>query len=122
METKKCNACGEDKPLAEFTKKKKNKDGIDNKCQICLSEYNRAYYKKSPKGSTPRPPKKPLTPEQREKDRIYKKAYNKKYNEEHKERIAKREADFKRDNPNHAHFLSVDKKLKKKGFSWKLGS
>jgi hypothetical protein len=37
---KKCNKCGEEKPLGEFVKNKNSKDGLANKCKLCYKEYN----------------------------------------------------------------------------------
>ena len=37
---KPCTICGEEKPLSEFSKKKGNKDGHDNRCKACFAEYN----------------------------------------------------------------------------------
>jgi len=47
---KKCNKCGEQKPLSEFHKKKANKDGLQNACKICrIVENNYQYSKNKPK-------------------------------------------------------------------------
>ncbi len=38
---KKCNKCGETKPLAEFSKDKKSPDGLRYDCKVCVSEYGK---------------------------------------------------------------------------------
>lgn len=37
--TKVCSRCRRELPVSEFNKNKRNKDGIDNKCRQCASEY-----------------------------------------------------------------------------------
>lgn len=37
--TKVCSKCKRELPVSEFNKNKRNKDGIDNKCRQCASEY-----------------------------------------------------------------------------------
>lgn len=37
--TKVCSKCRRELPVSEFNKNKRNKDGIDNKCRQCASEY-----------------------------------------------------------------------------------
>lgn len=43
-QTKKCSACGQEKPLSEFNKHRGNKDGLQDKCRVCCSEYNKRHY------------------------------------------------------------------------------
>ena len=64
---KKCIVCKEVKPFSEFNPRKKSKDGYNNKCKKCISDYNKKYRKAN-------------------KEKI--KLNNKKYNEEHKEDIS----------------------------------
>ena len=44
---KTCSKCGVDKPLTEFGKNRKNKDGRQNYCKACANEYARSYHKKN---------------------------------------------------------------------------
>lgn len=47
METKRCNKCGERKPISEFYKKGFNKQGIQQYtgvCRKCKAEYHAKYY------------------------------------------------------------------------------
>lgn len=44
MPTKKCSKCGLELPLSEFNKNKNAKDGLQEKCRKCFSEYNKARY------------------------------------------------------------------------------
>lgn len=39
METKRCYKCGEAKALCEFNKDKNRKDGLHNRCKLCLKAY-----------------------------------------------------------------------------------
>ena len=41
MKTKKCSKCGEHKPVSEFHKEKKSKDGLNTRCATCIAEKNR---------------------------------------------------------------------------------
>lgn len=47
MTTKKCNKCGEVKPVAEFHAQKSSKDGLKNHCKACAKAARRAYYEKN---------------------------------------------------------------------------
>ena len=72
METKKCNMCGEVKPINEFYKHKSNKDGLCLQCKYCANKVRKEYYKKHLK------------------ERIeYQQEYRKKYRKEHIERNRK---------------------------------
>jgi len=42
--TKTCIKCGETKPLTEFYRHKKSKDGLRGECKTCCAAYARAYY------------------------------------------------------------------------------
>ena len=41
--TKKCNKCGEEKPLTEFTSKKNSPDGLKYHCRLCATEKTRRF-------------------------------------------------------------------------------
>lgn len=41
---KKCTSCKEDKPLTEFNKKKRSKDGLQDSCKLCSRKRSRRYY------------------------------------------------------------------------------
>lgn len=43
-----CCVCGLPKELDQFQKKKRNRDGLDNRCKACKREYDNAYYRKKP--------------------------------------------------------------------------
>lgn len=45
---KKCNRCGEEKPLDEFGNNKTIKDGKQRMCKICTEEYNKDWNLKNP--------------------------------------------------------------------------
>ena len=40
METKICKKCGQELPLENFSKNAKMKDGLQNHCKACASEYS----------------------------------------------------------------------------------
>lgn len=48
METKICKCCHKELPLSEFNKNRNSKDGLQDKCRACFSEYNKARYKSDP--------------------------------------------------------------------------
>ena len=41
--TKKCYSCKISKPLADFYRRKRNKDGRDGRCKVCAEIYGRKY-------------------------------------------------------------------------------
>lgn len=45
---KKCSECGHEKPLSEFNKLRKSKDGHQSICRACCSAYNKARYASDP--------------------------------------------------------------------------
>jgi hypothetical protein len=46
METKICKKCGQELPLENFSKNAKMKDGLQNHCRACASEYSRQIWKR----------------------------------------------------------------------------
>ena len=44
METKICKKCLDNKLLSDFSKNKNTKDGLQDKCKICVKEYKKQYY------------------------------------------------------------------------------
>ncbi len=40
---KTCTKCGKEKPLIDFYRNRKNEDGHQSRCKICLKEYDRQY-------------------------------------------------------------------------------
>lgn len=46
METKICKKCGRELPLENFSKNAKMKDGLQNHCRACASEYSRNIWKR----------------------------------------------------------------------------
>lgn len=46
METKICKKCGQELPLENFSKNAKTKDGLQNHCKACASEYSRQIWKR----------------------------------------------------------------------------
>lgn len=47
METKICTKCGKEKPLSEFSKNARKRDGYQCACKECMAEYNRIHYLKN---------------------------------------------------------------------------
>lgn len=48
MDGKVCNKCGEFKPLSEYNKSSRRKDGHSNRCRECENAYRREWYRKNP--------------------------------------------------------------------------
>ena len=46
METKICKKCGQELPLENFSKNAKMKDGLQNHCRACASEYSRQFWQR----------------------------------------------------------------------------
>lgn len=49
---KQCNRCSETKPLEEFQKCARNKDGHTGMCKVCKRAYDSAHYKANPSRRT----------------------------------------------------------------------
>ena len=47
METKICKKCGRELPLENFSKNAKTKDGLQNHCRACASEYSPQIWKRN---------------------------------------------------------------------------
>jgi hypothetical protein len=45
---KQCSKCGAVKPISEFFKRKKNKDGLEGQCKLCHDEKNSKWEKANP--------------------------------------------------------------------------
>lgn len=41
METKRCTGCRVDKPLTEFHKQTRKKDGLASRCKACCAKYGK---------------------------------------------------------------------------------
>lgn len=48
MTTKHCNKCGETKPVSEFYKQKKAKDGLQTTCKSCCNKASKEFREKRP--------------------------------------------------------------------------
>lgn len=46
IRTKKCPKCGRELPITEFYTNSHNKDGYQDRCKKCQSEWNREYHKR----------------------------------------------------------------------------
>lgn len=47
MDVKKCRHCNQEKPISEFSRQKKNKDGFGTKCKPCCKVLSQVYYHKN---------------------------------------------------------------------------
>ena len=81
MEEKTCVRCKESKPITEFSKDRRNKDGLNCYCRTCKKFYNDAqkeyreeYMKTYRSGEHPRYHK---SPQRREHERKYAEQYRK---------------------------------------------
>lgn len=45
---KRCGACGETKPIAEYHTRRSSKDGLAYKCAVCVIEYGKRWKEKNP--------------------------------------------------------------------------
>ena len=54
---KTCKNCGETKPLRDFSKCSKNKDGYQYTCKICQSKESKEHYEKIKSGKIDKKPK-----------------------------------------------------------------
>jgi hypothetical protein len=83
---KKCSKCKIEKELTEFSKDRRSKDGLQNKCKFCNKEYHKKYYQANKEY------RKKYYKENKEKIKKYyqaNKEYRKKYYKENKEKIKK---------------------------------
>lgn len=79
MNEKRCSHCKEIKPLSEFTKDRRNKDGLNNYCRACKKLYNDAQKEYRAEYQKMHPEKyglksRPKTPESRKIARAHYKA------------------------------------------------
>lgn len=54
METKRCTKCGEEKPLSEFHKRSRSKDGLQGKCKSCAHVAKKTWYQENKEHERPR--------------------------------------------------------------------
>lgn len=83
---KKCNKCGVEKDIINFSKNKQTRDGIENICKECKKIYKKKWY---------------------EENKEYALQYVKKYNEENREKVLSKKKEY-RDN----HKEDISKKYK----------
>jgi 5-methylcytosine-specific restriction endonuclease McrA len=110
--TKACSKCGEEKPLTEYNKDKRKKDGLRRFCRVCEKAYYRKYREEN-RGKA-RTYRKKWKKENREKVRADKrkwakgwrernpdaaKARRKKYYQENPEKIKAYDKKWREDNP-----------------------
>lgn len=87
---KQCAKCKETKPLTEFNKNKKTKDGFQFRCKLCRNEYYRKYNLENKQKI------KQIHQKWREENKEWVKANNKKYYKENKEKIKESYKDYKK--------------------------
>jgi len=78
---KRCSKCGETKPLTEFHKNKRKKDGLRCHCKVCAAEYKRRYRQEN---------KEAIAEYQRQYREDYRETsleYQRQWREENKERL-----------------------------------
>jgi len=79
--SKRCSHCREEKPIGEFHRHSRTKDGRQTRCKVCKGEASRKYYESG--GGREKQKK------YREKNKARLSEYKKKYYSENKERILK---------------------------------
>lgn len=87
---KQCTKCKETKPLTEFNKNKKTKDGLQFRCKLCRNEYYRKYNLENKQKI------KQIQQKWREENKEWVKSNNKKYYKENKEKIKESYKDYKK--------------------------
>jgi len=85
-----CYKCKIEKPINEFSKSKREKDGLQSSCKVCVKEYRQA-----------------------NKDRTYK--YNKEYNLANKEEIVKQRIGYRLENKEKIAKYNKEYRLANKG-------
>lgn len=80
MNTKICTKCKKKKPLSDFHRNRKSKDGYHYRCKICIKEYDKGRYQRNSKHRLK------TNKKWRRKNKKQDDEYKKKYYQEHKER------------------------------------
>lgn len=111
--TKTCSKCSENKPLDQFNKTKRNKDGLQTWCRECTKQYKQSYYAEKSKDEAFRAAKNDRQKAKRWEDREkyladlseYRKKpsqveYRKQYYQANKDRLAIYCVEYRKKNPN----------------------
>jgi hypothetical protein len=108
METKKCTKCGLEKPLTDYHKASKNKNGYRSQCKICTNRDNASREHKYIGQRK----------EYRENNKFTLKNKKRKYYLNNREKILKSNADY-RTSLNYK-FISYKNSAKRRGIEWGL--
>lgn len=92
---KKCNTCGEPKPLAGFGVNRARKDGLNINCRTCMAERNRKWRKANPDRRQASRANANLTPKQLESKR----QSARRYHEKNRDKINKAARERRHANP-----------------------
>lgn len=93
MENKRCNNCGEVKPISEFRKRKSCKDSYRGRCRSYKAEYGREYYKNNPEKERER------NRRYRENNREKVREYQKKWAKNNPEKVREKARKYRKNNP-----------------------
>lgn len=132
---KECKKCGQIKPLEEFHKKARSKDGRQSLCKVCFNAYRREYNKvhrdrvraANEKWLKANPEARKAMAKRTYKKNIQRiKAYNKKYRDRNRERDRVKERDRRKNDPVFAlkrkTSKSITRSIKDKGYTKKSTS
>lgn len=106
--TKACSKCGEEKPLTEYNKDKRMKDGLRKFCRVCGKAYYRKYREENPEKVIAY--RKKWKKENREKVRADKRKWAKGWMERNPDVAKARSKKYREDNP---------EKIKAAGKKWR---
>lgn len=108
MENKTCSRCGEAKPLSEFYKKSRNKDGLSAHCKDCQKVWNKSYYSDNKDAERKR------HSEWVENNKSHIRQWGFSYRSDKKEKIAEASKKWRKENPDLVSYHSSKSRATKK--------
>ena len=100
MTTKQCNTCNQSLELICFTKNKRCKDGLDNRCRECTKTYREQFKEQQLESCRKWREKNPnYAKEYLEKNGEKRKEYEQKYYEKNKQKYLENQQQWRKDNP-----------------------
>jgi len=88
MQTKRCNKCGEVKPVSEYYKKKWRKCGVRSECKLCTSKMNKKFRQENPE----------YFKKHYQENLEYYREHKKEYYQENREAISEKNKEYYKDN------------------------
>jgi 5-methylcytosine-specific restriction endonuclease McrA len=93
--SKRCNKCGESKPLSDFSKDRSARDGRQGRCKPCAKAAHKEYYEANAENIRAR------TRRHYESNREKRVEYSRQYRRENAETIARNNAEWRSRNPDY---------------------